>query len=343
MKQVILCLSIFLGLLPAIGFAQGISLDRETIVEHGIREVSIYIKPVIDLQHFNSLSIGEHRYNQHGFKTWEKRIYPYQDVVTTVSQVFYEYAHDTLLVKEVSTHSQLILTEADKQYTRLFGIDYDTTTVEFHYDEKGMLQSKVSYSNSSKDSLSYQYWYNEKQQLTRLKKANSSYQGKAHDHNFEEQYFYADNGLLDSVQRHFTHYEGHATTLYRYDRQSRLIEKKEINGISFGVKMNDDGTSETKVVQDYNQGSVEKNEYDQNGLLIKTGKGLYSPNEIDYTTHYVYNNQGQLIERYTESHSESVIVITGRMKYRYNAKGLRIAEEVVKNQETQFENAIQYR
>ena len=52
---------------------------------------------------------------------------------------------------------------------------------------------------------------------------------------------------------------------------------------------------------------------------------------------------GGLIERYTESHSESVIIITGHMKYRYNAKGLRIAEEVVKNQETQFENAIEYR
>jgi|GEM_PF-3147764 hypothetical protein len=333
----------FLLLLPAIGFSQNIEIDRDKIIDNEISQITIRFKAVKSLHDYDSLIIGEHAFNKYGLKTFEKLVYPFQDVVATADQTFYKYENDTILIKEIKTHNAVRLTKKDDSYISFFGIDYDTTFVDYNYYKNGLLKSEIEYSNTSKDTITKEYFYNEANQLTKLIQSNSSQKGQLHQDNFKELYCYSEQGLLDSIQNYPTGFDSHSTEVYTYNDNKSLIEKRKVNGFGFTTIVNYGAENKVEIKQELYKGEIEKNQYDKTDRLIKTERGYYSNKKIDVIDNYVYDNEDNIIEEYTENLSKDVIVIIGHQKFKYNKKGLLIAEEILRDKETQFEYLIEYK
>lgn len=332
----------FLIFLPTIGFSQTIDIDRETLVENNISKIILRFNSINSLADYDSLIIGEHHFNKHGFKTFQKLVFPFQDVVATTDQTFCKYDNDTVLRKKIKTHNAVRLTKKDDDYIDFFGIDYDTTIIEYEYYKNGLLKSDIKYSNTNEDTITRDYYYNDSKQLKKLIQSNSSFKNGLHQDNFKELYFYSSNGLLDSIQHFPTSFESHSTKIYKYDKNKNLIEKIEMNGFSFMITVNYGGENKVDIRQAADKGSIEKYHFDSKGNMIKKEYGYNSPSKIDLNYIYKYNDKGELIEEYTENLTQEIIVIIEHEKYRYNANGLLIASEILRDKKVQFEYLIEY-
>ena len=333
----------FLLLLPAFGFSQTIQIDRDKLIDNKVSQITMRFKALKSLHDYDSLIIGEYQFNNFGLKSYEKKVYPFQDVVATTDQTIYKYENDTVLIKEIKTHNAVRLSKKDDSYINFFGIDYDTTVVDYKYNNEGLLKSEIKYSNSSRDTITKEYYYNKENQLTKLIQFNTSQLGKLHQDNFKELYFYSERGLLDSIQNYPTGTDLHSAEIYTYNFNQSLIEKRKVNGFGYTTTFNYGGESKIEIKQEFDKGTIEKNLYDKRGRLIKTDRGYYSNKKIDVIDNYIYDKDDNLIEEYTENLSKDVIVIVGHQKFRYNKVGLLISEKILRDKETQFEYLIEYK
>lgn len=332
-----------LALVPTIGISQSTQIERDEIIDNQVSQIIYRFKSINALNEYDSLEIGAHQFNKFGLKTYKKLIYPFQDVVALSDQTSYNYQQDTILIQKIKTHNAVRLTSRDDSYINFFGIDYDTTIVDFKYYNHKLLKSEITYSNTSTDTIKKEYFYNDENKLTKLIQINTTHSGKLHQDNFKELYFYSEHGLLDSIQNHPSGFNSHSTEIYSYDTNHNIVEKRKVNGFSFTTIVNFNAANEVNVEQQYEKGAIEKNHYDENGRLTKTETGYYLNNKIDVIENYIYDNNDNLIEKYKENHSEDVFLLIDHQKFRYNKKGHLIAEEILKDKETQFEYLIEYK
>jgi hypothetical protein len=62
-----------------------------------------------------------------------KGVSKFPDGGATTDQNFYKYENDTILIKKIKTHNAVRLSKKDDSYISFFGIDYDTTIVDYNY------------------------------------------------------------------------------------------------------------------------------------------------------------------------------------------------------------------
>jgi len=334
-------LLIILIILPTITYSQVIKLDENTILENKISKITIEFKAIKSHFDYDSLLIAEHHFNDEGLKTYERFVYPYQDVVATTNQTIYDYKNDTILIKKTITQNAVRLTEKDDRFISFFGIDYDTTIIQFDYLVNGLLETEIEYSNTLQDTIKKVYFYNDLKQLIKMIQSNNSHLNELHQDNFIELYYYSTVGLLDSIQHFPSGFNSHSTEFYKYDEDLNLIEKKMVNGFEYMIIANNGKGNNVEIIQNIDIGAIEKNEY-ENNKLIKTKRGFYSNKTFDLIENYIYNEKSQLLEEYTEDLSSNDRVIIEHQKYKYDKMGLLIVEEIIINKETQFEYLIEY-
>lgn len=332
----------FLIVLPFIGFSQDITTDVGEILENEISKITITIKAVQLLHDFDSLIVGEHHFNELGLKTYEKLVFPYQDVVATENQTYYHYEKGGILVKKIKTQNAIRLTKRDDNYINFFGIDYDTTIIQYHYLANGLLQSEIKYSNTTKDSIRREYFYNTKHQLIKLLQSNTSQENPSPEENFKKIYFYSSQDLLDSVQKQLTGFDFYSTEIYTYDENQKIASKRLMNGFEFRVIVNYGADNEIMISQSLDNGNIQKNQYDKKGRLVKREMGFTSNKRIDGTDNFIYDEKDNLIEEYRQNTSGDVPILMSHQKNKFNKKGLLVAELFLRENEIQYELLITY-
>lgn len=328
--------------LPFFTFSQIVKLDPVKVTEHEITQVKIRLRGIVQKQAFDSLVVSEYHYNSYGFKTFEKRIFPYQDVVATEKNYYYKYTKDTLLSSQIETSNAIRLTEKDDKFLRSFGVDYDTTFTQYKYLNNGLLQEKIKYSNKNVDTIKTVYFYTPNGLVHKTRETISSFPDLVHWHNTECFYFYSKNDLLDSIHEYPLFSDLYAREIFTYDESNKLIETRKCDGFEYSVRIDVDKNRTIQLTQDPLKGTMEIFQYDSEGRVLVKKQGFYNLAKIDLITINIYNEKGQIQEQIIERpiNFEREEIVHDRLFY--DAENLMIKQESIVDDIVHFYHTFEY-